>query len=86
MQEIKSEFRDFQYFIPHRRNFNDQLLMVERALTDLEGIPGKPWNQHQIYGETNKNNYASFYFPMIELLYDAELALFSPFKISNLKI
>ena len=55
--------------------------MVERALTDLEGIPGKPWNQHQIYGATNKNNYGSFYFPMIEFLYDAELALFSPFKI-----
>lgn len=65
LQEIESQFGDFQYWIPQRRAFNDRLLMAERAFTDSEGLPGKSWNKHLIYGETNENEYNSSSFPAI---------------------
>lgn len=65
LQGIESHFSDFQYWTPQRRAFNDRLLMAERAFTDSEGLPGKPWNKHLIYGETNENEYGSSSFPAI---------------------
>jgi N-acetylated-alpha-linked acidic dipeptidase len=34
---------------PALAGLNGQLLLVERALLDPAGIPGRPWYQHQIY-------------------------------------
>eukprot|EP01018_Ginkgo_biloba_P000168 Gb_33027 [translate_table: standard] len=36
------------------RSLNDQLLMAERAFTDAEGLPGKPWYKHllEVYEST----------------------------------
>ena len=32
-----------------RQALNRRLMMVERALLDPEGIPGRPWYRHQVY-------------------------------------
>ena len=30
------------------REMNDRLMMAERALTDREGLPGRPWYKHLV--------------------------------------
>lgn len=64
-QEIESQFSDIHFLIPQKRAFNDRLLMAERAFTDSDGLPGKPWNKHLIYGPTSANDYVSTSFPGI---------------------
>lgn len=46
-----------------RREFNDRLLMAERAFTHYDGLPGRPWYKHLIYGPTTHNDYESTSFP-----------------------
>lgn len=31
------------------REMNDRLMMAERALTDREGLSGRPWYKHLVY-------------------------------------
>ncbi|PKA57226.1 putative glutamate carboxypeptidase 2 [Apostasia shenzhenica] len=48
------------------REFNDRLMMTERAFTDPEGLLGRPWHKHLIYGPSQYNVYLSQTFPGIE--------------------
>jgi len=64
-QENESQFSDIHYLIPQRRELNDRLLMAERAFTDSDGLPGRIWNKHLIYGPTKENDYISSFFPGI---------------------
>lgn len=64
-QEIELQLSDIHYLMPQKRAFNDRLLMAERAFTDSDGLPERPWNKHLIYGPTSENEYASTSFPGI---------------------
>ncbi|XP_076933017.1 putative glutamate carboxypeptidase LAMP1 [Bidens hawaiensis] len=48
------------------REINDRLMMAERALTDRDGLPGRPWNKHLIYAPSKHNDYGSKCFPGID--------------------
>nr|XP_043628985.1 probable glutamate carboxypeptidase LAMP1 [Erigeron canadensis] len=48
------------------REINDRLMMAERALTDKEGLSGRPWYKHLIYAPSKHNNYGSKCFPGID--------------------
>ncbi|KAI3701428.1 hypothetical protein L6452_26491 [Arctium lappa] len=48
------------------REMNDRLMMAERALTDREGLPGRPWYKHLIYAPSKHNDYGSKSFPGID--------------------
>ncbi|KAJ9551115.1 hypothetical protein OSB04_015160 [Centaurea solstitialis] len=48
------------------REINDRLMMAERALTDREGLPGRPWYKHLIYAPSKHNDYGSKSFPGID--------------------
>ncbi|KAK6136594.1 hypothetical protein DH2020_029664 [Rehmannia glutinosa] len=41
------------------RELNDRLMMAERAFTDREGLPGRPWYKHLIYAPSKHNDYGS---------------------------
>ncbi|XP_026441044.1 probable glutamate carboxypeptidase LAMP1 [Papaver somniferum] len=48
------------------RELNDRLMMAERAFTDRDGLPGRPWYKHLIYGPSKYNDYGSKSFPGID--------------------
>ncbi|KAI7755187.1 hypothetical protein M8C21_008736 [Ambrosia artemisiifolia] len=48
------------------REINDRLMMAERALTDRDGLSGRPWYKHMIYAPSKHNRYASKCFPGID--------------------
>ncbi|KAL8128589.1 hypothetical protein V2J09_017744 [Rumex salicifolius] len=48
------------------RELNDRLMMAERALTDRDGLPGRPWYKHLIYGPSKHDDYGSKCFPGID--------------------
>ncbi|KAJ0766493.1 putative glutamate carboxypeptidase [Helianthus annuus] len=48
------------------RELNDRLMMAERALTDRDGLPGRPWYKHLIYAPSKHNDYGSKCFPGID--------------------
>ncbi|GAA0184781.1 metalloprotease [Lithospermum erythrorhizon] len=47
------------------REINDRLMMTERAFTDGEGLPGRPWSKHLIYAPSKHDDYGSNAFPGI---------------------
>jgi N-acetylated-alpha-linked acidic dipeptidase len=51
------------------RRLNARLLLVERALLDSDGIPGRPWYRHQIYAP--KFTYAPELLPGVAEAFDA---------------
>ncbi|CAN1789011.1 Probable glutamate carboxypeptidase LAMP1 [Linum perenne] len=65
--EIKARFgstqkKDFATL----RKINDRLMMAERAFTDSEGLPGRQWYKHLIYGPAKHNDYGSKAFPGVD--------------------
>ena len=42
------------------REMNDRLMMAERALTDREGISGRPWYKHLVYFYSPLQIFVSF--------------------------
>ncbi|KAF8393459.1 hypothetical protein HHK36_021703 [Tetracentron sinense] len=48
------------------RELNDRLMMAERAFTDRDGLFGRPWYKHLIYGPSKHNDYGSKSFPGID--------------------
>ncbi|XAR67063.1 Glutamate carboxypeptidase [Bertholletia excelsa] len=48
------------------RELNDRLTMAERAFTDRDGLPGRPWYKHLIYAPSKHNDYGSKSFPGID--------------------
>ncbi|KAL0915549.1 hypothetical protein M5K25_015975 [Dendrobium thyrsiflorum] len=48
------------------RELNDRLMMTERAFTNREGLFGRPWFKHLVYGPSNHNVYLSRAFPSID--------------------
>ncbi|KAI3892430.1 hypothetical protein MKX03_012648 [Papaver bracteatum] len=48
------------------RELNDRLMMAERAFTDRDGLPGRSWYKHLIYGPSKYNDYGSKSFPGID--------------------
>ncbi|KAK1437569.1 hypothetical protein QVD17_03363 [Tagetes erecta] len=49
-----------------RREINDRLMMAERALTDRDGLSGRPWYKHLIYAPSKHDDYGSKCFPGID--------------------
>jgi N-acetylated-alpha-linked acidic dipeptidase len=45
------------------RTINDSLIQVERALTDPQGLRGRPWYKHQIYAPGYYTGYAALPLP-----------------------
>ncbi|XP_061371257.1 probable glutamate carboxypeptidase LAMP1 [Gastrolobium bilobum] len=48
------------------RELNDRLMMAERAFTDRDGLFGRSWYKHLIYGPSKHNDYGSQSFPGID--------------------
>ncbi|XP_013407202.1 N-acetylated-alpha-linked acidic dipeptidase 2-like [Lingula anatina] len=52
------------------REINDQMLMLERAFIDPQGLPGRPLFRHIIFAPSSKNIYAASSFPgLSDLMY-----------------
>ncbi|XP_062582887.1 putative N-acetylated-alpha-linked acidic dipeptidase, partial [Saccostrea cucullata] len=45
------------------RKINDQLLQLERAFIDPQGLPGRPLARHVLFAESSVNTYAGSSFP-----------------------
>ncbi|KAM3351144.1 hypothetical protein ACQJBY_023257 [Aegilops geniculata] len=45
------------------RDLNDRLMMTERAFTEREGLSGRPWYKHMIYGPSLYNDYGAEVYP-----------------------
>ncbi|RLN23627.1 putative glutamate carboxypeptidase 2 [Panicum miliaceum] len=48
------------------RDINDRLMMTERAFTEREGLSGRPWYKHLIYGPSLHNDYGAEIYPGID--------------------
>ncbi|KAF6141717.1 hypothetical protein GIB67_027895 [Kingdonia uniflora] len=48
------------------RELNDRLMLAERAFTDRDGLTGRPWYKHLIYGPSKYDDYGSKSFPGID--------------------
>ncbi|XP_030541674.2 probable glutamate carboxypeptidase LAMP1 isoform X2 [Rhodamnia argentea] len=48
------------------RELNDRLMMAERAFADPNGLFGRSWYKHLIYGPSKHNDYGSKSFPGID--------------------
>ncbi|KAM4123612.1 hypothetical protein ACJW30_01G171500 [Castanea mollissima] len=48
------------------RELNDRLMMAERAFTDQDGLFGRSWYKHLIYGPSKHDDYGSKTFPGID--------------------
>ncbi|KAJ0238639.1 glutamate carboxypeptidase LAMP1 [Hirschfeldia incana] len=48
------------------RELNDRLMMAERALTDRDGLSGRTWYKHLVYGPAKYDEYGSKSFPGID--------------------
>ncbi|CAB4318714.1 unnamed protein product [Prunus armeniaca] len=48
------------------RELNDRLMMAERAFTDQDGLLGRSWYKHLIYGPSKHDDYGSKSFPGID--------------------
>ncbi|XP_060668475.1 probable glutamate carboxypeptidase LAMP1 isoform X3 [Ziziphus jujuba] len=48
------------------REVNDRLMMAERAFTDRDGLSGRSWYKHLVYGPSKHNEYGSKSFPAID--------------------
>ncbi|CAN0900043.1 Probable glutamate carboxypeptidase LAMP1 [Linum grandiflorum] len=62
MRETSTQKKDFATV----REINDRLMMAERAFTDPEGLPGRKWYKHLIYGPAKHNEYGSQSFPGVD--------------------
>lgn len=48
-----------------RRILNDRLMLAERGFLDAEGLPGRPWFKHMVYGPRNDGESELDFFPGI---------------------
>ncbi|KAG7984173.1 hypothetical protein I3843_04G144900 [Carya illinoinensis] len=48
------------------RELNDRQMMTERAFTDRDGLYGRSWYKHLIYGPSEHDDYGSSFFPGID--------------------
>ncbi|XP_043706073.1 probable glutamate carboxypeptidase LAMP1 isoform X1 [Telopea speciosissima] len=48
------------------REMNDRLMMAERAFTDRDGLVGRSWYKHLVYGPSKHDDYGSKSFPGID--------------------
>uniref|UniRef100_A0A0D9V5H8 glutamate carboxypeptidase II n=1 Tax=Leersia perrieri TaxID=77586 RepID=A0A0D9V5H8_9ORYZ len=69
--ELKA-LRTWKVWYPWRNNplkvreLNDRLMMTERAFTDREGLPGRPWYKHLIYAPSRHNDYGAQVYPGVD--------------------
>ncbi|KAF0695360.1 Aste57867_13794 [Aphanomyces stellatus] len=49
--------------VKRARDMNNRLMMAERAFLFPEGLPGKPWMKHAVYGHSIWNDYNITIFP-----------------------
>jgi hypothetical protein len=60
---------DYTVFLDHLgaplRRVNRALMREERLLTTAQGLPGRPWFRHQIYGPRINTGYAAQFLPCI---------------------
>ncbi|XP_038905595.1 probable glutamate carboxypeptidase AMP1 [Benincasa hispida] len=59
-QEIFSDVALFQ-----KRALNDRLMLAERGFLDVDGLRGRPWFKHLVYGPPSDYESALVYFPSI---------------------
>ncbi|CAO2178315.1 unnamed protein product [Urochloa humidicola] len=73
--KVDSELKDLQtckIWVPWRncplkvRDINDRLMTTERAFTEREGLSGRPWYKHLIYGPSLHNDYGAEIYPGID--------------------
>ncbi|XP_046364739.2 N-acetylated-alpha-linked acidic dipeptidase 2-like [Haliotis rufescens] len=71
-QRFKERLSSLNKFDPlATRAVNDQLLLLEKAFLDDEGLPGRPTRKHLIVAESSKNAYAGSSFPgLVDLLFE----------------
>nr|XP_004250770.1 probable glutamate carboxypeptidase AMP1 isoform X2 [Solanum lycopersicum] len=48
-----------------RRILNDRLMFAERGFLDAEGLQGRPWFKHMVYGPRNDGESELYFFPGI---------------------
>ncbi|GJM93172.1 hypothetical protein PR202_ga09703 [Eleusine coracana subsp. coracana] len=48
------------------KDINDRLMMTERAFTEREGLSGRPWYKHLIYGPSLYNDYGAEVYPGVD--------------------
>ncbi|CAO2166350.1 unnamed protein product [Urochloa humidicola] len=70
--KVDSELKTCKIWAPWRncplkvRDINDRLMMTERAFTEREGLSGRPWYKHLIYGPSLHNDYGAEIYPGID--------------------
>ncbi|XP_046557864.1 putative N-acetylated-alpha-linked acidic dipeptidase [Haliotis rubra] len=75
-QKFKERLSTLNRFDPlATRAVNDQLLLLEKAFLDDEGLPDRPTRKHLIVAESSKNAYAGSSFPgLSDLLFEIDAA------------
>ncbi|XP_071684521.1 probable glutamate carboxypeptidase LAMP1 isoform X2 [Lolium perenne] len=70
--KVDSELETRNFWSPWRNNplkvrdLNDRLMMTERAFTEREGLSGRPWYKHMIYGPSLYNDYGAEVYPGVD--------------------
>lgn len=55
------------------RGINDQIMLMERAFIDPEGLPGRPLARHIIFAESSTDSYSSATFPgLVDGMFEIE--------------
>ncbi|XP_030465184.2 probable glutamate carboxypeptidase LAMP1 [Syzygium oleosum] len=66
IKESKSWSSIWKEYHMRERELNDRLMMAERAFADPNGLFGRSWYKHLIYGPSKHNDYGSKSFPGID--------------------
>ncbi|XP_065943873.1 N-acetylated-alpha-linked acidic dipeptidase 2 [Magallana gigas] len=55
------------------RGINDQIMLMERAFVDPEGLPGRPLARHIVFAESSTDSYSSATFPgLVDGMFEIE--------------
>uniref|UniRef100_A0A8W8I1Q9 Aminopeptidase NAALADL1 n=1 Tax=Magallana gigas TaxID=29159 RepID=A0A8W8I1Q9_MAGGI len=55
------------------RGINDQIMLMERAFIDPEGLPGRPLARHIVFAESSTDSYSSATFPgLVDGMFEIE--------------
>merc|ERR1711962_1436516 len=55
------------------RRLNDQMTLFERAFSDPQGLPNRPFVRHIVFAPSSRDNYASDKFPgIVDAMFDID--------------
>lgn len=60
---LKMDMETSIQLVTRARILNDRLLLAERAFLDNQGLKGRVWHKHLVYGPSKGNEYGVSYFP-----------------------